>query len=260
MKPLSFMERHTSKINRIRSLLFKTVPTSAIQTIFIPGMLYYRTQPDDFIGPHGLMTIINIFFCVSVSITFIIGTINPWFQFHRFKNWKADKSKPVDTFQVKLNQEYEPPLFDYGNTICKYVIFSYAVHAHAFIIPESTLLVITALILLYWMNKYNLFTRYAPDDMSYQLTDTMLKVYEPILFIFALGNLSWHCLIHTDTSPGWTFLSAFTLFISLVYLGATWFAPRFFEEKIVGNHYKSNIRPYTYLFSKKSKTAKTYFN
>jgi hypothetical protein len=69
-------------------------------------MMYVKSPSDDILGTHGLITIINIFICVAVSITLLLGTINPWFQFHRYNHWKADKSKPADTFQVKLNKEF----------------------------------------------------------------------------------------------------------------------------------------------------------
>jgi hypothetical protein len=109
-----------------------------------------------------------------------------------------------------------------------FVIFSYAIYFYGFLIPEATIILIIAFFLLYWINKYNLFRRYTPDDISYQLTDLMLKSYEPVIILFALGNLIWHTEIRPDASTGLTILTIITLVIALAYVAVARFATRFF--------------------------------
>jgi hypothetical protein len=103
MRQLSFMEKHKNKIQRLQSLLSKTVVAQGLNTVFIHGIIYLINPSNEILGANGLIPQVNSVIVVGSIAAVLKEAINPKFQYYRFKNWKTDKSEPVDTFQIRLN-------------------------------------------------------------------------------------------------------------------------------------------------------------
>jgi hypothetical protein len=162
---------------------------------------------------------------------------------------------------VKLNKQFQLPNYDFNARFSFYIIYFFVVSFYGFLVPESTLLLIIFYSLLFWIDKYNLFRRFSfADDLNYRFAEMVLRIFETSLIFFAVGNFAWDLKVHFDSTAGYTVMNVITILLAVSYNLLTNLAYRFFDQKIVRNKYKPDIRAYSYLFSKKHKDVKTFFS
>jgi hypothetical protein len=262
MEMLSMMEKHQTQTRRLESLILKTIITQTINTVFIYGTVYFVRPSVNILNTHGLTYQITSLVIVSGIVALIIDIFQP---IQRLKvcirDYKVDKSKPVQKFQIQLNRRFALPEFDFNEKYSFYVIFFFLVSFYGFLVPEVTIMCIIFYFLLYWIDKYNLLRRYsAPGDISHTLTELMLRILEASVVFFALGNLLWDLAVHYDSTAGYRVFNIISLIIAGSYVLVSNLANRFFTKTILRNTYKLDVRAYTYLFSNKGKQSKTFFS
>jgi hypothetical protein len=151
------MERHKATTYRTGSLIIKMVVSQTINTVLIYYVLNMM-RPFNLLGKFGLATrILNLIF-----FTALLEILLEAIPFHRLKKILLDVlfcRKEVQLFQIELNQLYEHPQFNFTEKYAFYIVFTYVVSFYGLLVPTATLMLIVAFIVLYWVDKYNLFRR-----------------------------------------------------------------------------------------------------
>jgi len=92
--------------------------------------------------------------------------------------FKYSPEKPINLFQIQLNQALQRPEFNYAVMYSFYIVFTFVVSFYGFIVPSATLIMIAIFFIQYWVDKYNLFRRYSsPVDFGSELIKWIFKIF-----------------------------------------------------------------------------------
>lgn len=249
---LSEMERHKTKSDKLSSLIFKTILTQTINTSIIYTILYLikHTNP---LSAFGIVSkivslvVVSGFISVAMQIfipkVLVMGLIN---------RWKYPEDKPVNLFQLQLNQMLQYPEFNYAAMYSFYIVYTFVVSFYGFLVPTATPILIIIFFIQYWVDKYNLFRRFSsPAPFGQDLIRMVLKSFEVSLLIFVVGYIFWGSQVHYDSQPIYRTLNLINLVIAVLYTAFSLFVPYRLKVKILGEDEQSFERlPYSHYRSK----------
>lgn len=242
------MERHKTKSDRLSSLIVKTIITQFINTSIIYTILYLM-KPSNPLGTFGLVSkvtslvVISGFISVAMQVfipkNVVMGLIN---------RWKYPEDKPVNLFQLQLNQMMQHPEFNYAAMYSFYIVFTYVVSFYGFLVPTATPILIIIFFIQYWVDKYNLFRRFSSSTpFGQDLIRIILKSFEVSLLLFVAGFFVWDSFIHYDSKPLFRTLNIINIAITVVYICFSAFVPYRIKAKCFGEDNVSYERlPYSH--------------
>lgn len=189
---LADMERHKTKSDRTGQLILKIVISQFLNTSIIYSILYLL-KPMMPLGTYGMVNKINSLIVVSGAINIAFQIVLPSYTIPYFLNKrKYTDDKPVNMFQIQLNQTIENPPFPYAQNYSFYIIYCYVVCWYGFLFPIGTIFLIIIFIIEFWVDKYNLFRRYSnPVAFGQDLVRLVTTAFQFSLFLFALGYFLW---------------------------------------------------------------------
>ena len=235
IEKLADMERHKTKSDRTGQLVIKIVITQTINTSIIYSILYLM-KPINPLSTYGLVNKIKSLVIISGLISVIWQMVLPTTTIANFLNArKYTSDKPINLFQIQLNQTLEHPAFSYSAGYSFYIIYTYVVCWYGFMFPLGTPILILIFIVQYWVDKYNLFRRFSnPVAFGQDLVRLINKSFEFSLFVFALGFYLWQSSVHFDTPAGIRVINIITLVIATIWSLFTVLAPPRVKSKIFG--------------------------
>lgn len=92
----------------------------------------------------------------AVNIPYWMRKFNLWWKY-RYLTFKGKKDLNIPTFQIKLNKDFELPIFDMATKYSYYLLQIYTCMFYNYLVPIGV--PVTALIFLiqYWIDKIQLF-------------------------------------------------------------------------------------------------------
>lgn len=147
---------------------------------------------------NGLLMKVTSLIAVSGFINIANNAIQLGTLFSCLMNkFKYNDKDTINMFQIQLNKEMQDPQFSFSDKYAYYIVQIYVVSFYSYIAPYLSLILIIIFAIQYWVDKFNLFTRYScPADFNYRLSRLTLKTFECSIFIFALGNFLLAPTIH----------------------------------------------------------------
>lgn len=107
---LSTLERHTTKTNRLRSLLIKNIITQTINTCFIYYILHLIQPIDNPLTGFGLANKVISLVIISGFISVVMQIFIPYELFMSCLNsYRYSENKSINLFQFQLNQALQHP-------------------------------------------------------------------------------------------------------------------------------------------------------
>ena len=175
---LSNVEQHQTKTQRLNSVIIKTICSQALNTSFIYYFLYliFKNNP---LGTHGLVNQVLNLVTVSGFISVIFQIFPPSLLIRQLTNkYKYSPDKPINLFQIQLNEALQKPEFNYAIMYSFYIVFTFVVSFYGFIVPSATVIMIGIFFLQYWVDKYNLLRRYSsPVDFGPDLIRHIFRIF-----------------------------------------------------------------------------------
>lgn len=230
---LSDAEKHQTKNDRLGHLIYKTVISQGINTVF----LYYILnlfQPTNPLSSLGL--VIKVLYLVIIS-----GFVNViWYVFQptqliydclNRRNYGPDKFN--NAFQYQLNKALQYPEFDFAAAYSFFIIYVYVVAFYSMLTPLAAPILIVVFVLQYWIDKYNLFRRSSfPNDLGASLNRMIFKIFEVSMLFSALGHFIWESDVHFGITTAYQVINIVNLSLAVIYVGITFFAPYRITRKI----------------------------
>ena len=230
---LSDAEKHKTKNLRLRHLIYKTIISQGINTVF----LYYilnLIQPTNPLGSLGL--VIKVIYLVVIS-----GVVNVLWSlfmptqllFDCLKRRKYGPDKFNNAFQFQLNNALQYPEFDFAAAYSFFIIYTYVVSFYSLLTPVAAPILIIVFVLQYWIDKYNLFRRSSfPNDLGASLNRMIFKLFEISILMSAVGHFVWDSEVHFGISNGFRIINIINLALAVIYVSITFFAPYSVTRKI----------------------------
>ena len=189
---LADMERHKTKSDRTGQLIIKIVITQTINTSIIYSVLYLM-KPIAPLSTYGIVAKIKSLIVISGIISVLWTVFQPFMTLANFLNKrKYTDDKPINLFQIQLNQILEHPPFSFSAGYSFYIIYFYVTCWYGFMLPIGSAILVVIFILQYWVDKYNVFRRFSnPVAFGQDLVRLVIRSFEFSLFVFALGFYIW---------------------------------------------------------------------
>jgi hypothetical protein len=171
-----------------------------------------------------------------LNIPFLMRKVKLWWKY-RYYGFKGKQNLEVPTFQVKLNKDFELPVFDMAYKYSYYLLQIYTCMFYNYLIPIGVPATAIIFTIQYWIDKYQLFkvsSQYY--EMNYFLTRTILKIFEGSLLIFTIGNLIFSIVIHDYYL---NIVNLISLGIALIYVSFITFASTGLERKVLLAKYET---------------------
>jgi len=109
------MEKHKTKSERLRSLVFKTIVSQAVNTCFIYGIIHLIKPSFNILSSYGLVYQLVSLVIVSGVVTLLLQLFLPFAYLNKLINhYTIDKTQPIKMFQIQLNKKIELPEFDFN--------------------------------------------------------------------------------------------------------------------------------------------------
>jgi len=116
-----------------------------------------------------------------------------------------------------------------------YIVFTFVVSFYGFIAPTATVILIVIFLLQYWIDKINLFRRYAsPVDFGHDLIRWILKMFELNILFFAAGYFLWSLNVHFDSPNNYRSICIINISIAFIYAVLTFLVPPKIRRKLLG--------------------------
>lgn len=189
---LTGYERDFTMTNYQISLHIKTVLAQLINCIFIPVMANYFIKQNIY-GENGLIEDVLIL-GITNSLVYPLGkALNPAYLLRYFyAKYRAMPRNKLDLHQFELNQLFEKQQFEIGY---EYIFVVNLFIFTCFFVSLQPILPVFALIgllLIYWVEKYNLFHRSqrpVPGTPIINTTVSQLIYFGAVAY--TLGSMTW---------------------------------------------------------------------
>ncbi len=161
---LTSFEKHQTRTNHLTSLVVKLLISQFINN----ALVYYivtviSNRP--YMTSAGLIVQVSFLIVFSgfiniamnaVNIPYWMRKFNLWWKY-RYLTFKDKKNVSVPTFQIKLNKDFELPIFDMATKYSYYLLQIYTCMFYNYLVPIGV--PVTALIfgIQYWIDKIQLF-------------------------------------------------------------------------------------------------------
>ena len=90
---------------------------------------------------------------------------------------------------------------------------------YGYIVPFATPLLVVILIVQYWVDKWDIFKRYAcPIQYNLSFNELVLRIFEIALCLNSVCFMGWDLYIHFDSSIRYRVLNIVSIFISALYI------------------------------------------
>jgi uncharacterized membrane protein len=257
---LADMERHKTKSDRTGQLILKIVISQFLNTSIIYTILYLL-KPLMPLGTYGMVNKINSLIVISGAINIVFQIVLPSYTISYFLNKrKYTEEKPINLFQIQLNNALEYSPFPYAQNYAFYIIYCYVVCWYGFLFPIGTLFLIGIFIIEYWVDKYNFFRRYSnPVAFGQDLVRLVTVAFQFSLFLFSAGFFFWQADISANTPSLYRILNIITLIIAVIWVIISIFVPKRIKDKIFGED-EISFERLTYVhYRNKGDFLKTYF-
>ena len=109
-----------------------------------------------------------------------------------------------------------------------YILNVLVVLFYSYIVPYTSLILIVIYTVQYWVDKYNLFKRFScPTNFNYRFSMFTLKIFECSIFFFALSNLLFAPIIHTNNHGGDDrTINIVSVYLAFIYCVSIFFLPK----------------------------------
>lgn len=160
---LTEYERHKTMTNKLISLIIKIFISQFINTAFIFYLIQvYHHRPymssaglvvqvSSLIVVYGFMSIFNN----AVYFPFWLRKLNLWYKYRYIMFSKAEQEVP--NFQIRLNKDYEFPVFNIAGRYSYYILQVYTCMFYCYLIPVGVLAVAIIFGIQYWIDKIIMF-------------------------------------------------------------------------------------------------------
>lgn len=189
-------------ISVIRKLSFSLFAISGLVNFFCE-LVFIENDKDNYtkvFGAGGIIfnqnyiLIINCFMPLFTELLDIKGIMKRYLQRQQIK--RVDLGLPVVLTQIELNRLFECPEFNIIKRYSQCLKTMYVVAFYSPIIPIAIIWGLFALIIQYWIDKYNLIKRRSVKyNMSKDLAREMTELLEYVLIIYCASNVIFHTLI-----------------------------------------------------------------
>ncbi|CAK58393.1 unnamed protein product (macronuclear) [Paramecium tetraurelia] len=192
IKNISLFEKFSTQTGFNISLASKSSMAQFINTAVITFAISTWVTKNIY-GAGGLVYNQTYVFISNAFIPGIIqlidaGTISKWlFQYLE----KKKGSKSIKT-QQQLHELFEKPVFDISTAYATILKNMYVVAFYASVIPLALVITCVALLVHYWVEKYNIARRRTIKyNYSSQMSIEMIEQLELVLPIYCMTNLWW---------------------------------------------------------------------
>ena len=256
---LSDAERHKTRTDRLRHLIYKTIISLSINTVFLYAILNLL-RPSNPLSGLGLVTKVMYLLILSPIINLIWYIILPMSTiFNIINKYRYSPDKQINLFQYQLDEQLQHVEFDFAQGYAFFIIYIYVACFYSLMTPLSSPILIIMFVLQYWIDKYNLFRRHSyPTDLGADLNRMIFKIFEISLLLSAAGHFLWDFSIHFDMTAGFKVINIINLTIAVIYIGISFFAPGSLAKRIFKNETSFEHHQYRYYLDN-NKFRKTFY-
>jgi len=150
---------------KLTSMIVKTVISQFINTAFIFYLIQvYNKRP--YLSSAGLVIQVSTLIIVHGCISIFSNALDFPYWFRKFMLWykygylrysRSNKNKEVPTYQIRLNKDYEYPIFDIAGRYSYYLLQVYTCMFYSYLVPVGVLAVSIIFIIHFWIDKIRLF-------------------------------------------------------------------------------------------------------
>ena len=192
-------------------------------------------KPVNPLSTYGIVAKINSLIVISglISVGLTILPISSITRYFTLRKYTGDK--PINMFQIQLNQLLEHAAFSYSDGYSFYIIYTYVACWYGFLLPLGTPILVIIFFVQYWVDKYNFFRRYSnPVAFGQDLVKLVIQSFEFSLLLFGLGFYLWQSSAHFDTPSIYRIINIVTLVIAAIWSLFSVIAPAKIKDKIFG--------------------------
>lgn len=146
-------------------MIVKIFISQFINTAFIFYLIQvYNRRP--YLSSAGLViqvsTLIIVSGCISIftnaiNMPFLMRKFRLWYKYGHIKYSKSNRNKEIPTYQIKLNKDYEYPIFDIAGRYSYYLLQVYTCMFYSYLVPVGVLAVGIIFMIQFWIDKIRLF-------------------------------------------------------------------------------------------------------
>ncbi len=146
--------------NKLTSMVMKIFVSQFINTAFIFYLIQvFNHRP--YLSSAGLVVQVSFMIVVSGFVSILSNAINFAYWFRVIKLWynygittnKIQGFKEIPTYQVKLNKDYELPIFDIASRYSYYLLQVYTCMFYCYLVPVGVLAVAIIFMIQFWIDK-----------------------------------------------------------------------------------------------------------
>ena len=223
---LTQSERHKTKTEELSSLIVKNTAAKFINTSVIYALIFIFGERVNPMKENGLVNTIFDLVYVNAVLNIVLEFLQPAWLIADWSNSKYLQKDRVSVFQIKLNKMMEMPSFDFAQAYSYYLQMVYICSFYGYLLPAITPMLLIALSVQFWVDKYNLTRRCSsPIDMGYFLTELTWKAFEMSILLFVLGHLIWANFFYQKFNTNNFIFNPVNVFLSLAYVAFVNFCP-----------------------------------
>lgn len=96
----------------------------------------------------------------------------------------------MPTYQIRLNKDYEYPIFDIAGRYSYYLLQVYTCMFYSYLVPVGVLAVAVIFMIQFWIDKVRMFKLSSEyNEIGYFLSRMILKMFEGSLLVFTIGMI-----------------------------------------------------------------------
>lgn len=157
-----------------------------------------------------------------------------WYKYD-YTTYESKIGTTVPTYQVRLNKDFELPVYDIAGRYSKYLLQIYMCMFYCYLVPIGVLASALLLGIMYWIDKVRMFKLSSEyNEIGYFLSRIILKMFEGSMLVFTVGNLIFGSAIYGDYHVD--IINIISLGIAFIYVCFIALAPAALERKVFAKY------------------------